>query len=108
MADRRDPEDPVSAEVLSESVYQRLRHGIVSGGYPPGTGLTEREIAAEFGVSRAPIRAAINRLEVTGFIRLAPRRTAVVTDVTRTDAEELYDLRAALEPVAARAAARRV
>ncbi|MGB4777544.1 GntR family transcriptional regulator [Microbacterium sp.] len=103
----RDPDDD-SAEVLSESVYQRLRQGIVSGRYAPGTGLTEREIAAEFGVSRAPIRAAINRLEFTGFIRLAPRRTAVVTAVTSADAEELYDLRAALEPVAARAAALRV
>ncbi|WP_312678389.1 GntR family transcriptional regulator [Microbacterium sp.] len=108
MAQRDDPEGDLAAEVLSERVYARLRDGIVSGVYAPGSGLTEREIAARLGVSRAPIRAAINRLEFTGFVRLAPRRKAIVTDVTRADVEQLYDLRAALEPVAARAAAANV
>ncbi|MFT4260490.1 GntR family transcriptional regulator [Microbacterium sp.] len=100
--------DEDSPAILSESVYERLRHDIISGRYRPGDRLTEREIAEELGVSRIPIRAAINRLEVTGFLRLLPRRTAVVTEVTRADVEELYDLRAALEAVAARTAALRV
>ncbi|MFT4297157.1 MAG: GntR family transcriptional regulator, partial [Micropruina sp.] len=103
-----DGQDAPASDVLSADVYQRLRRGIITGRYGPGSKLTEREIAAEFGVSRAPIRAAINRLEFTGFIRLAPRRAAIVTEVTRTDIEQLYDLRSALEPLVARIAAGRV
>lgn len=108
MAEGSTHRDEGASEVLSDSVYERLRRGIATGLYPPGSKLTERELAAEFDVSRAPIRAAINRLEFTGFVRLAPRRTAIITEVTRADVEELYDLRAALEPVVARVAATRV
>ncbi|MFT4216192.1 MAG: GntR family transcriptional regulator [Micropruina sp.] len=103
-----DGQDAPAPDVLSVDVYQRLRQGIITGRYAPGSKLTEREIATEFGVSRAPIRAAINRLEFTGFIRLAPRRAAIVTEVARTDIEQLYDLRSALEPLVARVAAARV
>jgi DNA-binding GntR family transcriptional regulator len=65
------------SKALSQFVYERLREGIISGRYAAGEPLRERDIASEFNVSRIPIRTALPRLEVGGFVRVLPRRTAV-------------------------------
>jgi DNA-binding GntR family transcriptional regulator len=96
------------SKALSQFVYERLREGIISGRYAAGEPLRERDIASEFNVSRIPIRTALPRLEVGGFVRVLPRRTAVVTHITSREVGELYDLRAVLEPLIARTAAERV
>lgn len=93
---------------LSAVVYGRLRDAIIACRYPAGERLRERDLAIELNVSRVPIREALPRLETAGFVRIEPRRGAIVTHITTQDANELYDLRAVIEPLIARTAARRV
>ncbi len=95
----------MASQNLSRYVLDELRARINDGRLPVGTALNEREIAAELDVSRVPIREALPLLEAAGLVTLAPRRPAVVTPVTRTGVDELYDLRAVLEPFAAKGAA---
>jgi DNA-binding GntR family transcriptional regulator len=93
---------------LAAQVYDRLRAAIIDCRYPAGERLRERELGEELHVSRVPIREALPRLEAAGFVRMEPRRGAVVTFITDKDVEELYDLRSVVEPLVARTAARRV
>lgn len=90
---------------LSRYVFDELRARILDGRLAAGAPLSEREIGAELDVSRVPIREAMPLLEAAGLVTLEPRRPAVVTPVTRTGVDELYDIRAVLEPFAARQAA---
>lgn len=90
------------AQNLSRYVFDELRDRILDGRLTAGAPISEREIGAELDVSRVPIREAMPLLEAAGLVTLAPRRPAVVTAVTRTGVDELYDLRAVLEPYVAR------
>jgi DNA-binding GntR family transcriptional regulator len=89
-------------------VYQQLRSAIVSGQLAPGTRLVEKELAVRFGVSRTPVRAALDRLEQEGYVVNAPglkHSLSQVAPLTREDGLELFETLAALEGVAARHAA---
>lgn len=90
---------------LSRRVFDEIRARILDGRIPAGEPLRERDLSAELDVSRVPIREALPMLEAAGLVALSPRRPAVVTMVTRSGVDELYDLRSALEPLAARKAA---
>jgi DNA-binding GntR family transcriptional regulator len=93
-----------SIEVL---VCDELRTWIISGRIPPESRLVEGSIATELGVSRGPVRGAIRQLEREGLVVRIPRRGATVARVSSKDALDCYDVRAALESVAARLAAER-
>lgn len=90
------------------SVYEQLRDRIVRGRLAPGSRLIESEIAAFTGVSRTPVRAALERLRQEGYIvgtsgaRLA---RATVAPLTNEDAREIYLIVAQIEGLAAREAA---
>lgn len=90
------------------TVYQQLRERIVRGRIAPGTRLVEREVAAHFGVSRTPVRAALERLRQEGYI-LGTGSTslarAIVAPLTTEDAREIYQIVAQIEGLAAREAA---
>mgnify|MGYP004576890481 FL=1 len=86
---------------LKKQVYDTLRMKIVSGELLPGARLHEEGLCGELGVSRAPLREAMNMLDRDGFVRIIPRRGAVVTDVTPNDIEMLWNIRILLEPNAA-------
>lgn len=96
-----------STSALSAVVYARVRDAIISCRYPAGERLRERDLAIELAVSRVPIREALPRLVTAGLVRMEPRRGAIVTFITSQDVEDLYDLRAVIEPLVARTAARR-
>ncbi|RLP77300.1 GntR family transcriptional regulator [Mycetocola tolaasinivorans] len=89
-------------------VFEQLRERIIDGRLLPGERLLEREIAAELNVSRVPVRDALPRLAEAGLVTIAARRGAVISTVSITDAQELFDVRARLEPLAARRAAEAV
>jgi DNA-binding GntR family transcriptional regulator len=84
--------------------YSRLRAAIRDGALPPGTRLTEQELAASLGVSRTPVRQAIARLEAEGLLTRSARGLAV-TRPDHAQVTELYAMRAILEGAAARLAA---
>ncbi|WP_125616416.1 GntR family transcriptional regulator [Specibacter cremeus] len=90
---------------LADRTYQRITEKILSGAYPAGFRLRERELSEDLEVSRIPIREALPHLEADGFIVTYPRRGAVVRQFTVSDAEELFDIRLNLEVFAARKAA---
>jgi len=90
---------------LSRWVYEEIRDRVNDGRLAAGDSLSERDLGAELKVSRVPIREALPMLEAAGLVTLSPRRPAVVTRVTRSGVNQLYDIRSALEPLAARRAA---
>lgn len=91
---------------LTERAEVAVREGIIVGKYGPGCRLRERELSADLGVSRVPVREALRNLEFQGFVTILPRRGAVVREMSAQDVNELFDLRTALEPLAASIAAR--
>lgn len=91
---------------LRSMVCDELRRLVVTGELTPGSRLVEDRLAARLGVSRNPVREALQTLASEGFVEILPRRGAVVAQITRDQAEELFDVRMALEALAARLAAR--
>jgi DNA-binding GntR family transcriptional regulator len=94
--------------VLREQVRERLIDDILSGRLPPGTRIVETRLAQELGVSQAPVREALRDLELFGFVVSAPFRGTRVRKILPEELLEIYPVRAALEGVAARAAATRI
>ena len=85
----------------------QIRTWIVTGQLGPGERLVENILAEELGVSRIPVREALKQLQTEGFVDIAPRRGAVVAQVSMKEAEDFYEVRSALESFAARTAAQR-
>ena len=94
--------------VLSDQVKEILLKRILDGEYSPGDRLVEMHIAQEFEISQAPVREALRELEALGFVESEPYRGTRVRAVTKSELTEIYPVRAALEEVAARAAAVRL
>ncbi len=104
-----DLTDILSAPVkrsLSDEVVVRLRDAIVNGKLAPGERLREELLASSMGVSRGPVREAIQRLEREGLVIIHPNRGATVARLAREDLDEVYSLRRSLERLAIREAIR--
>lgn len=85
---------------LREKIVDVLRDMLISGELKPGQPLVESKIASQMGVSRVPVREAIQALSSEGLVEITPYRGAVVRRLSRRDIEELYSLRAVLESFA--------
>lgn len=94
-------------EPESDRVTRTLRDQILDGVRAPGSKLVERELAAELGVSRLPVRDALKDLVNEGLVTPRPRSWAVVREFTASDVEDLDEVKAALEMLAFRLAAQR-
>ena len=92
----------------SDRAYRALRQEIVEGDLPPGAVLGEVEQSARLGLSRTPLREALSRLVADGLAAPATGRGVVVTAVSLDEAPRLFDLRIALETLAARRAAEHI
>src|SRR5438132_168615 len=93
--------------LLRDVITDRLREQIVTGALPAGTRILEERLAEEQGVSRVPVREALQRLEREGYLVLQPRRGATVASPSPSRALELMVVRRQLEALAARLAANR-
>lgn len=98
----------IGRTVLREQVKDLILERILQGEYRPGDRLVETRIAEELGTSQAPVREALRDLELLRFVESEPFRGARVREVTLEELGEIYPVRAALEEVAARAAAVRI
>jgi DNA-binding GntR family transcriptional regulator len=98
----------VSRTVLREQIKELLLERILAHDYAPGDRLVETRIAQELGVSQAPVREALRELETLRFVESAPFRGTWVREISDRELAEIYPIRAALEDVAARAAAERM
>jgi DNA-binding GntR family transcriptional regulator len=88
---------PLPRISLREQVYTILRDYLNEGGLRPGQAINLDAIAAQLGISRTPLREALLRLEVEGFVTIRPRSGIVVRTLTETDIRNLYQLIGALE-----------
>lgn len=82
---------------LREHVLDMLHIAIVNGELKQGQTLVEAELAAQLGVSRAPLREAINILSTQGLVEVVPYHGTTVKKLTRKDIEELYSVRSLME-----------
>lgn len=101
----RRPGPPVSR---ADYVHTVLHREILDGALQPGAPLRQSEIATRLGVSITPVREALRRLESVGLVSYEAHRGATVTRSQSASSDELYLLRAAVEGLAARLAARRI
>ena len=92
----------------SEFVYRSLKEQIISGALAPEMRLIELAIAAEFGVSRTPVREALKRLAVENLVLSDPARGMVVHAPDAREIEDVFIVREALDGLAARLAAHRI
>jgi len=89
---------------LTTRAYDSIKAHILEGKLDEEQRLTEESLASQLGISKSPIREALNRLESEGLIRIAPRRGAYLPLFSLEELKELYDLREALEVHVARTA----
>ena len=92
----------------SERVYRRMKEMIISGELPPHTRLVELQFAAEFGVSRTPVREALKRLMADKLVHADPVRGLVVHEPEPNEIQDVYLVRELLEGLATRLAAQRI
>lgn len=90
---------------LRDVVCDELRDQIIRGDHAPGAHLVEDHLAQALGVSRNPVREALRVLEAEGFVELIPRKGAVVAKLSNAEVAEIFEVRTALEALAAELAA---
>ena len=84
-------------ESVSVRIYQEMKRKILDAEYKPGALLTEGKLAAEYGVSRMPIRFAVQKLSGEGWLVPDDRRRLRVKDITRKSIEDIYSFREIME-----------
>lgn len=82
---------------LSDLVYQHLRQKMLTGELKPGQILNQLQICEELNISRAPLRDALIRLELQGFVTIYPRRGVEIKKVTLHEIENIYTVLGTLE-----------
>lgn len=103
----RSPAMAVQTRSLPEQIAEHVGNAINQGLFEPGARIQEQEIAAQFGVSRGPVREALRILERDGLVEINARRGATVTKLTIEELVAIFDPRISLNGLAARRAAER-
>src|SRR5690554_5257325 len=93
-------------EPRSEQAYRYIVDAIKQGTLPPGTRIREVDLAERTGLSRTPVREALNRLQLEGLVANDPGRGTIITELDHSMVNELYAMREVLEGTAAGLAAR--
>ena len=91
-----------------QAAHKWLREMILSGELPAGQALRQEEIARRLGISRLPIREALNRLATEGLVELKPRRGFYVASLNIDEIEDIFEMRAMLEARAGHLATERM
>ncbi|HZN36296.1 MAG TPA: GntR family transcriptional regulator [Pirellulaceae bacterium] len=95
------PADVVAAvsprELLKDRAYEALKERILSSEFPPGSFLAERQLAEQLGMSKTPVKAALERLQFEGLIAISPQQGIVVRDLAIQEIADQYEIRVALE-----------
>ena len=87
---------------LKEEAYERIKERLLNSDYPPGSFLSERQLAASLGMSKTPVKAALERLESEGLISVSPQQGIVVRELSVREIADQYEIRAVLESYALR------
>lgn len=93
---------------ISDEVTEKLRDAILSGEYFPNERLVEDDLAIKFQTSRTPVRQAIRSLANVGLIKIMPNKGAVVAEIDVEEIKDIYVVRANLEGLASKLAAKNI
>jgi DNA-binding GntR family transcriptional regulator len=99
---------PAARGLLKERAYAEIKRLILCEELAPGTFLAERQLAARLGMSKTPVRSALERLESEGFIGISPQQGAIIRDLAVHEIADQYEIRTALETFVARGLAGRL
>ena len=103
------PPEPSTKTLLKDRAYAELKEMIQAGEFPPDMFLSERQLVERLGMSKTPIRSALEHLESQGFVVVSPQQGIVVKDLSAREVTDLFDMRHAIEPfIASRLADRRL
>lgn len=102
MAGKNVAPTPIPRTTLASMVGERIRANILDGDLVPGSQLNEVELAESFGVSRGPVREAIQRLVQEGLLHSKPHRGVFLPELDGADIDDIYLAREALETAAIR------
>ena len=94
--------------LLKNRAYELIKQRLLNNDYRPGSFLSERQLAEELGMSKTPVKAALERLEAEGFISVSPQQGIVVRELSVHEIADQYQIRAALESYAVRTVAGRL
>lgn len=92
-----NPADKPAPVRLQSRAYDELRRLIATGEFPPGTFLSERQLAVQLGMSKTPVHVALERLEAEGFVSISAQQGIVVRGLSVEDIVDHYELREAIE-----------
>lgn len=101
IADKLEGIQRVSRPPTAAIIAERIRSAIIEGPFAPGEQLGEAQLAAAFGVSRGPVREALQRLIQEGLLRSEPNRGVFVVRLDEEDLRDIYYARAIVERAAA-------
>jgi len=90
------------AKTLRELALDKVREAIVNGHFRPGARLVERDLCAQLGVSRTIVREVLRHLESEGLVANLPNKGPIVAHLNHDEAKQIYEIRGALEGMAAR------
>jgi DNA-binding GntR family transcriptional regulator len=96
-----------NSKTIRKKAYEFLRERVLDGEIPPDVRLVETKIAAQIGTSRTPVREALHNLELEGLLKAIPRVGYVVVATSEEDLEEICEIRAVIESLAARRAVKK-
>lgn len=91
--------------LMKEQAYTQIKRSILDGDLPPGSFVAERQLAAGLGMSKTPVRAALERLATEGFITISPQQGIIIRDLTLQEIADHYEIRTVLETYVARTVA---
>lgn len=91
--------------LMKEKAYAEIKRSILNGALPPGSFVAERQLAAGLGMSKTPVRAALERLAFEGFITVSPQQGIIIRDLTLQEIADHYEIRTVLETYVARTVA---
>lgn len=93
---------------IRDIVYENLRKAILEGKIQPEERIVEKEYAEKLNISRTPIREALRKLEIEGFVEYIPRKGVIVKGFSLKDIMEIYEIRKSLESLAAKHAIKNI
>lgn len=89
---------PLKHRTLSAMITDQLRQAILDGTHPAGSQLRQDALGEAYGVSRIPVREALFQLEAEGLVKIVPQKGAIVSELSLDEINDVFDLRAILEP----------
>jgi DNA-binding GntR family transcriptional regulator len=105
-----EPVGPTSSPrtLLKERAYSEIKQRILRGDFQSSTFLSERHMASQLAMSKTPVRAALERLELEGLVTISPQQGIIVRDLSIAEIADQYEIRATLETYVVRTLAGRL